>query len=96
MPRSLVLLIYNILLPVLFVIAFPAWLIKMWRRGGYGTGLRERFAIFDALPSEEPKDTIYVHAVSVGEVLIALELIAAMLGKDASLRIDRIFGFLRR
>ena len=87
MPRSLVLLVYNIFLPVLFVIAFPAWLLKMWRRGGYGTGLRERFAIFDALPSEEPQNVIYVHAVSVGEVLIALKLITAMLEKEASLRI---------
>ena len=79
MSRSLILLIYNIALPVFFIFAFPAWLIKMWRRGGYGTGLRERFAIFDRSASSEPKGCIYVHAVSVGEVLLALKLIEKIL-----------------
>lgn len=87
MPRPLVLLVYNIALPVFFMLAFPAWLVKMWRRGGYGTGLLERFAVFRKPAQEEPADTVYVHAVSVGEVLIALKLIAAMLEEDGSLRI---------
>jgi len=75
MSRTQVLIIYNILLPVFFIIAFPAWLIKMWKRGGYGSGLMERFARFKTPAKEEPKGGIYVHAVSVGEVLIALKLI---------------------
>ena len=75
MSRTKVLIIYNILLPVFFIIAFPAWLIKMWKRGGYGTGLMERFARFKTPEKEEPKGGVYVHAVSVGEVLIALKLI---------------------
>lgn len=75
MPRFLVLIIYNILLPVLFVVALPAWVIKMWRRGGYGSGLLERLAIFKTPVSEEPQGGVYVHAVSVGEVLIAVKLI---------------------
>ena len=87
MPRSLVLLIYNIALPVFFVLAFPAWLIKMWRRGGYGTGLSERFAIFQQPASEEPRGVMYIHAVSVGEVLIAIKLIAAILQKNPDQRV---------
>lgn len=87
MPRSLILLIYNIALPLFFVLAFPAWLVKMWRRGGYGTGLLERFAVFKTTSISEPKDTIYIHAVSVGEVLIALKLIKSILDYDASLHI---------
>ncbi|MBT8036186.1 MAG: hypothetical protein KJO21_01460 [Verrucomicrobiae bacterium] len=79
MPRFFVLSFYNILLPVFFVLAFPAWLLKMWKRGGYGTGLLERFAKFKIAASEEPKDVVYVHAVSVGEVLIAIKLIEAWL-----------------
>lgn len=81
MPRSLVLFFYNILLPVFFVVAFPAWLLKMWKRGGCGTGLLERFAKFRVAASEEPKGVVYVHAVSVGEVLIAMKLIGTWLEK---------------
>jgi len=79
MSRPLVLFLYNILLPVFFIVAFPAWLLKMWKRGGYGTGLSERFARFNTPASDEPKNGVYVHAVSVGEVLIALKLIEAWL-----------------
>jgi 3-deoxy-D-manno-octulosonic-acid transferase len=81
MSRSLVLIIYNILLPVFFVFAFPAWLVKMWKRGGYGTGLLERFACFKTPRDQEAQGVIYVHAVSVGEVLIALKLIESWLRK---------------
>ncbi|NWK56906.1 hypothetical protein HW115_14880 [Verrucomicrobiaceae bacterium N1E253] len=75
MPRPLVLFIYNVLLPVFFIVAFPAWLLKMWKRGGYGSGLLQRFARYREAASDEPKQVVYVHAVSVGEVLIALKLI---------------------
>ncbi|MEJ6572878.1 MAG: 3-deoxy-D-manno-octulosonic acid transferase [Akkermansiaceae bacterium] len=87
MSRSLVLIFYNLVLPVFFIVAFPAWLIKMWKRGGYGTGLLERFAKFETHLSEEPKDTVYVHAVSVGEVLIALKLIEAWIAKHPEIKI---------
>lgn len=81
MSRNQVLIIYNLLLPVFFILAFPAWLVKMWKRGGYGSGLLERFAIFKTSAAKEPKGVVYVHAVSVGEVLIALKLIDAWLGE---------------
>jgi len=81
MGRSLVILIYNILLPIFFVLAFPAWLLKMWKRGGYGTGLKQRFGLFDEDVSSEPKDVVYIHAVSVGEVFLALKLIRVWLEK---------------
>jgi len=47
----------------------------MWRRGGYGTGLMERFGKFKAKRISEPQGVVYIHAVSVGEVLIAQKLI---------------------
>ncbi|MGB0991060.1 MAG: 3-deoxy-D-manno-octulosonic acid transferase [Akkermansiaceae bacterium] len=72
-------LIYNLALPLLFLVAFPAWLIKMWKRGGYGTGLLERLAIFKGPASDRSKGGIYVHAVSVGETLIATKLLDALL-----------------
>jgi len=76
MRRALLLLIYNLLLPVAFVLLFPAWLVKMLRRGGYGSGLRERMGIYGRGASGERRGGIYIHAVSVGEVMIAQKLIA--------------------
>ncbi|MCP5536073.1 MAG: 3-deoxy-D-manno-octulosonic acid transferase [Akkermansiaceae bacterium] len=87
MSRSLILIFYNALLPVFFIVAFPAWLLKMWKRGGYGTGLLERFARFKVPMADEPKDTVYVHAVSVGEVLIALKLIEKWLASHPGVKL---------
>ena len=38
--------IYRLLLPLLFLAAFPGWIVKMLRRGGFGTRLGERAAIY--------------------------------------------------
>lgn len=87
MSRPLVLFVYNLLLPVFFIVAFPAWLLKMWRRGGYGTGLMERFGSFSADASKEKRGGVYIHAVSVGEVFIALKLIKQWLQAEPDLSV---------
>lgn len=79
--RFLVLAIYNTVLPIFFVIAFPAWLLKMSKRGGIGTGLLERVGLFKSDAEFEKQGVIYVHAVSVGEVLIGIKLIKEWLIK---------------
>lgn len=75
MKRFLFLALYNIFLPIFLVVSIPGYLIKMKKRGGFGTGLLERFGIYKRPASEEPKGGLYVHAVSVGEVFIALKFI---------------------
>ena len=75
MRKFFILAVYNLLLPSIFIVAFPAWLIKMAKRGGIGTGLLERFGIFKETEFPEKQGGIYIHAVSVGEVLIAMKLI---------------------
>lgn len=75
MKRFIFLLLYNLLLPVFLVISIPGYLIKMKKRGGFGTGLSERFGIYRKPASQEPKGGLYVHAVSVGETFIALKFI---------------------
>ncbi|MFD0894446.1 hypothetical protein KBB96_06500 [Luteolibacter ambystomatis] len=67
--------LYRLLLPVLFVAAFPGWLVKMARRGGFGSGLRERLSIYRAPIDYEPCGAVHLHAVSVGETLLALKLL---------------------
>jgi len=67
--------IYRLLLPLLFLAAFPGWLVKMLKRGGIGTGLGERAAIYKTPLDDEPCAATHIHAVSVGETLLALKLI---------------------
>ncbi len=75
MKRFIFLLLYNLLLPVFLILSLPGYLIKMKKRGGWGTGLLERFGIYRRPKSEEPQGGLYVHAVSVGETMIALKFI---------------------
>jgi 3-deoxy-D-manno-octulosonic-acid transferase len=67
--------IYRVLLPLLFVAAFPGWLLKMARRGGFGSGLHERLALYLEPPDFEPCGAIHIHSVSVGETQLALKLV---------------------
>ena len=82
MARFFLLLVYNVLLPLLFILALPGWVVKMRSRGGFGTGLLQRLGIYKEDEKDEPKEVIYVHAVSVGETFIALKLIRRWLEKS--------------
>ncbi len=78
--------IYRLLLPLLFIAAFPGWVVKMLRRGGFGTRLGERAAIYTAPLEYEPCGAIHFHAVSVGESLLALKLIREWLVREPGRR----------
>jgi 3-deoxy-D-manno-octulosonic-acid transferase len=67
--------IYRLLMPMLFIAAFPGWLVKMLRRGGFGTGLGERAAMYSAARAADVRGATHLHAVSVGEAMLALKLI---------------------
>ncbi len=77
MNHHLLLLIYRLLLPLLFLIAFPGWLLKMIKRGGLKTPLLERIGLYKSDNSSPSKGKIHIHASSVGETAIALKLITA-------------------
>jgi 3-deoxy-D-manno-octulosonic-acid transferase len=69
-------LIYNLLWPVGLLFFLPGYLVKMFRRGGYRAKFGQRFGIYDVdlrkrLAKGRP---LWLHAVSVGEVAIALKL----------------------
>jgi 3-deoxy-D-manno-octulosonic-acid transferase len=69
-------LLYSTLLAFWLVITLPYWLIQMGRHGKYRAGLRERLGKVPArlrLPSAQA--TIWVHAVSVGEVVAVSGLV---------------------
>ncbi len=73
MRRTLALFLYRLLLPLLFIAAFPGWLVKMRRRGGFGTRLGERVSLYGH--DTDLSGAVHLHAVSVGEAMLALKLI---------------------
>jgi 3-deoxy-D-manno-octulosonic-acid transferase len=67
---------YNVTLALALVLSAPWWLLKMFRHRKYRAGLQERLGIVpEHLRSSTGEDTIWVHAVSVGEVLAISRLV---------------------
>ena len=67
-------LLYSILLALGLVIGSPYWIFEMIRYGKYRRGLRERFgSVPDRVRASRTK-SIWIHAVSVGEVVAVSEL----------------------
>ncbi len=73
--RGFVLIVWKLVYPVVVVLGAPFWLLKMWKRGGWGSGLSERVGFYGRDEEFERQGGVYVHAVSVGEVMLALKLI---------------------
>ena len=78
--------LYRLILPLLFIAAFPGWIVKMLRRGGFGTRLGERAAVYTTPLEYEPCGAVHFHAVSVGESMLALKLIREWLVIDPERR----------
>jgi len=72
-----VLVIYSSLLLTVLVLGAPYWLLRMATRGRYRAGLLERlgFVPKGLKAAVAGRDLIWVHAVSVGEVVAAVQLI---------------------
>ncbi len=62
--------LYRIVFLPALALVLPYYLIRMWRRGGYGKGFRDRFGLIQ-VPKRESSDVkrIWIQAVSVGELL---------------------------
>lgn len=70
-------LLYNALFPVAFVFLLPHYLLRMVRRGNFRRDFGQRFGRYrPELRSELARGPrVWVHAVSVGELLVALRVI---------------------
>lgn len=80
--------IYNLGYPVVLFVALP-WLIRrMIQRGKYRHKFGQRFAIYSRRVSVRFREggRTWVHAVSVGEVLIAMKLIRRLRERDPDRR----------
>ena len=68
-------LLYSALLAAVFAVGSPYWLVQMLRLGKYRAGLRERLGAVPARVTTANGGTVWVHAVSVGEVLAVSKLV---------------------
>ncbi len=72
-------LLYNLLFPVVFLGMLPKFILRMVRRGGYGQHFGQRLGHFGQGTRMRLREhrRIWVHAVSVGEIYVALRFIKA-------------------
>lgn len=72
-------LLYSALMAAGLLVSLPYWIFQMKRRGKYRLGLRQRLGSVPAkLQPPGSRCTIWVHAVSVGEVLAVSRLVDEM------------------
>ena len=78
--RNNVRLIYNILFLIFFALSSPYYFWRMWRRGNWIAGFGERFAQYDTKLKQSltNRHSMWLHAVSVGEVGICTHLIRSI------------------
>ena len=79
-PNRVTILIYSLLLTLGLILSSPWWLLRMATTERYREGLRERLGGVPARLREavRGKRVVWVHAVSVGEVLAASRLVGEL------------------
>ena len=83
-------LLYNLLFPLALLIFLPGYVVKMFRRGNYRNKFGQRLGFYNAETRARlaPGGSTWLHAVSVGEVMIALKLAAKMNEREPGLRVS--------
>ncbi len=81
--------LYNMLLTVFLVASAPYYFLKMWRRGNWRQGFSQRFGHYGVKIKSAitNRHSLWIHAVSVGEVNIATQLIRALESRVPNLKI---------
>ncbi len=84
--------LYNVLFAVAYCVMMPSFLLRMKRRGGYRARMGDRFASYPddicvrLRANASAGAPIWLHAVSVGEVQVAGQLMQALRAVDPSIR----------
>jgi 3-deoxy-D-manno-octulosonic-acid transferase len=81
--------LYNLLFPFALLAFLPGYIVKMLRRGNYRNKFGQRLGFYDrATRARLTEDRCtWMHAVSVGEVMVALKLSAKMKKRDPTLHL---------
>src|SRR3954447_5063308 len=82
-------LFYNILFLIFFVLSSPYYFFRMQRRGNWKKGFSQRFGEYDnkIKQSITNRHVLWMHAVSVGEMNVCVELIRALEPRLPNLKI---------
>jgi 3-deoxy-D-manno-octulosonic-acid transferase len=80
--------VYNLFWPIGLLFFLPGYFVKMIRRGGYREKFGQRLGIYDGelRVHLSKRESTWLHAVSVGEVNIALKLAHALRAFEPDLR----------
>ena len=80
--------LYNFLLPFALVASFPFYLRRMLKRGNYARNFGQRFGLYSRrLRARFTEDSwTWIRAVSVGEMDMALRLLAELKKQDPTLK----------
>ena len=89
-PRfSPIWLLYNTLFPLVFACLMPKFLLRMRKRGGYAADFAQRFGCYRpevAALLDAPGRPVWIQAVSVGELAVALTYMDAARRRHPDLR----------
>jgi 3-deoxy-D-manno-octulosonic-acid transferase len=78
---------YNVVFITFFLIAGPFFLWRLWRRGKLLPQFEQRFGFYTREVRARLRADLWIHAVSVGEVMIALVLIRRLREVRPDLRV---------
>ena len=82
-------LFYNLLFAVAYAAMLPQFALRMKRRGGYRNRFGDRFGCYPGEVEGQLRKldgAVWIHAVSVGEVYVAGQVMRALRGRDPGLR----------
>ncbi len=82
-------ILYNLLFALGFALLLPKFLLRMLKRGGYRQDFMQRFGLYDGRLLQQLNTQvrpIWIHAVSVGELFVALQLMAALRERRSHVR----------
>ena len=81
--------LYNILFIFFFLLSSPYYFLKMWRRGNWRNGFGQRFGEYDSKVRQSltNRHILWLHAVSVGEMNVCLQVIHALEPRMPNLKI---------
>ena len=81
--------LYNLLFPFALLAFLPGYIVKMLRRGNYRNKFGQRLGFYDRTTRARLTENrcTWMHAVSVGEVMVALKLSAKMKKRDPTLHL---------
>lgn len=79
---------YNVLFAIGFLLMLPRFLYRMIRRGGYARDFGQRLGSYTPETAERLREgrRVWIHAVSVGEVFVALRFMREWRERRADLR----------